>query len=120
MDRQKVAVYLDKRPIKEIVYLARNERLGTEIEFTVYDGDEVVTFQTGTYFTDVIADPGGGDAYVKRLQQYGATNTHVATIKLRDTGISAGETFGYLKIEYDGAIVSTSRFAVTILEQAEV
>ncbi len=111
---------LNKKPTNQHIYISNSDYGAPEVHVYITDNGRTLTSTDLYGYTKrlFIRNPDGGFIRRPSTSMYASGLIVFALSSLKPLG--AGETFGYVELSKSDQILSTARFAVTILDEAEV
>ena len=112
---------LNKKPSNQRVVISKGDMRAPVLNVYVADNGTTLNYADLTDFTKrlKIRNPSGGHITVENPSV--SSDGHLSfAMRPKYIGAAPGETFGYVELSKADQKLSTARFAVTILDEAEV
>lgn len=121
MNEVTLTLDLNKKPSNQRVVISKNDIGHPVFNVIVTDnGEQLKASDMTDYSKEIkIRNPGGGVIKSGQVSVY-ASGMFYTRLNMNARVIRPGETFGYVELSKQDQTLSTARFAVTILDEAEV
>lgn len=121
MNDIKLTLDLNKKPSGQHVYISASDNASPTIRVYITDNGQALTQSdlSGYGKRMKIRKPNGG-VYSQSWKSGYADGSYSFELKPEANGVGAGETFGYVVLSKNDQILSTARFSITVLADAEV
>lgn len=112
---------LNKKPTTQHVYISASDKAAPTIRVYITDNGQALTQSDLLAYTKrmKIRKPNGG-VYSQQYKSSYSDGSYTFELSPESNGVGAGETFGYVVLSNSDQILSTARFLITVLANAEV
>lgn len=121
MNEIKLTLDLNKKPSGQHVYISASDKAAPTIRVYVTDNGQALTQSDLLAYMPrmKIRKPNGG-VYSQSQNTIYSDGSCAFRLSPESNGVGAGETFGYVELSKSDQILSTARFSITVLANAEV
>ncbi len=121
MNNLTLTLDLNKQPSGQHVFISASDKRAPVIRVYITDNGQALTYdQVRSYSRAMkIRKPNGGAYVIGENSLYGNGSVEFKPLP-ESNNVGAGETFGYVELATSTQILSTARFSITVLDDAEV